>query len=1207
MDCKIIDKDVELAESNFKLKVRDAVDKMIGTTEGKSKEFKELHAEVISWLDESGLLSRYAMDIDVSLNSIKEYMHTFFREDYFTKEGLLRHKYTPVAVLKRFRIMKKQVKKNAGRDIHSVMRSLLFPGIVAARYDRYGIIGKAVKRFESFTDSIQQKFNSHIDRIKNIYNDWESDLNEIYTTRLLNNDLVEPLKMWYDSITPIKDKKGNHIAIRKVLKGTGDRIESVVYSKVNEKDGSISKDTDVLNINDIASFEVDIRSDIKEAVKSSYRNRLINDLMVGEVRYIEFVPRYQYTKEERTRVERILSYHHKLLEAAKERGETGATRLPYRESIVDAKGVRWYYVMIKEREDRVPTHGLTEKHRAVFVQKEIDGKRINVFKTNFYPDLKSNEDLFKNNGFYRASKEDVFGETFDPTTGELNEKTKNRQLTDFKRMEVQPDKILGTTEYTDPDTGKRIRSMTEKMWMAIRQLRKEYGHGLILNLRKSKGEKTWRRKSFGNFEKGIGAIIQESYASQEERLTELFKEARELFGKELFEEILQDYGIENRGWIDDRDGSFHVAGGYFRAMTENYYPVQYYPDVYLEQIEKTIESIESRISELSKDSDQYKKGQETLEVLREIVGRYGRDGNTAMAVNIKTVFAKHRVDVPGILNRRKDGSVDSTYINKVSRVLTLNDRMITLLSSIIQIKKLYGDKVADSRIDYLLNRFKIMNGNPESKAYLFNFDISNTRTAQLFNKIPGVKNVTPQMAESLNKKINGILSSILLGTGSAFTNRFQVISGIIEYGYKYYTMAQSKLSKSNEREYKKWNDILNNTGIRNVIEMLNDITFIGGGSGDIFQEGFIGLMGRFPVKSIYRFGQLLMGGREKFISRLANGEGEDARGLRSYLLRWEYNRVQNALSASAKSTALVPEKRNIKVLAGLYYDLYAMRKKEGESQKKEIERITTAIKRLVPGIQDNRIRAAVSWKLSFWFEGLGGKEVFTFTGSEKAVRDEIAIMALLSADDMGTLAPYAEKGKSIYMSKHAINIARTAVYAHAFGMSPVYLPEAFSGLGRVLLQYKGYTLQETLLELKTLKAFTEGGSFGTNMMRLRKELNNIYTRKVIKREVPLEDMDPEALKLIRMLVYRGSVTAVSSMIGLIPFVNHLAFRNFEYLRMIRGLESPILAPFMRIFARMLFWSCFGGDDDDEDIGLVDISRLFLPPIISILIEPLIRD
>jgi len=316
-------------------------------------------------------------------------------------------------------------------------------------------------------------------------------------------------------------------------------------------------------------------------------------------------------------------------------------------------------------------------------------------------------------------------------------------------------------------------------------------------------------------------------------------------------------------------------------------------------------------------------------------------------------------------------------------------------------------------------------------------------------------------------------------------------------------------------------------------------------------------------------------------------------------------RIEQQLSNMGKTHKLDESEMSAEDLERLkekraqYFDILSTTKNENT------EKILTArYRKLMGKVSEDKIKAAVAWKLSYWWEGWGEKG-FTFTEGEREMRRKTAIMALLDADEAGVLG----SGKDRFKSADAVRIARNAVYLTMFGMSPVHLGEAFHGLGRMLFQYKSYPLQQALHDYDIAKAFHEGNKFGEGIPRLVNTLWNGARKAGFKATGKIEkaqtiESDPEAWAFMRFLFTRVMASTIATSIHLMPFIRIFMRGNlgFALRNQIRSMENPTIGIPMRLMAWFILLAMNWDDDKEEEKTkktiLDRLSYLLLPVLIT---------
>jgi len=165
-------------------------------------------------------------------------------------------------------------------------------------------------------------------------------------------------------------------------------------------------------------------------------------------------------------------------------------------------------------------------------------------------------------------------------------------------------------------------------------------------------------------------------------------------------------------------------------------------------------------------------------------------------------------------------------------------------------------------------------------------------------------------------------------------------------------------------------------------------------------------------------------------------------------------------------------------------------------------------------------------------------------------------------------------------------------------MTEAHLGEAFTGIFRLLNQYKGYQTQQTQFEWDTMRSFFDGNKSGIDaVQRLHKAqmqiFKHLYNKKFNKAEAEIAfnadtSIDGEAVVMLRLMYTRFLASGLSTMISLVPFLSTILRKvsvfNFGHT-LVRSGESPVLSQAIKMIA---FTSMFmmGYDDDDDKYGQV---------------------
>ena len=234
--------------------------------------------------------------------------------------------------------------------------------------------------------------------------------------------------------------------------------------------------------------------------------------------------------------------------------------------------------------------------------------------------------------------------------------------------------------------------------------------------------------------------------------------------------------------------------------------------------------------------------------------------------------------------------------------------------------------------------------------------------------------------------------------------------------------------------------------------------------------------------------------------------------------------------------------------------------------------IEKRLRALMGDMAEAKIKKWVTWKLSWWFDEVGGpgKEVFTFTEGEKTLRSMTVLMALVDAQKRGILpGDYNDllngEGLDVMTSDLAKKIGRDAVYNTQFGMTPMYLGEGFNGLGRLIFQYKQYPTLQTIFDWQTIQKFADGNNGKIDgAARIKNALfemsKQAWVKDKSKKYNPKSpDIDHEAIAMLRFVFTRATASLVGSLISVVPFLGRMmrSMGNTGF-GMIRSGESPAL-------------------------------------------------
>ena len=212
------------------------------------------------------------------------------------------------------------------------------------------------------------------------------------------------------------------------------------------------------------------------------------------------------------------------------------------------------------------------------------------------------------------------------------------------------------------------------------------------------------------------------------------------------------------------------------------------------------------------------------------------------------------------------------------------------------------------------------------------------------------------------------------------------------------------------------------------------------------------------------------------------------------------------------------------------------------------------------------------------------------------MRSETALMAIFHAQSLGLLGKVTtgDYNDSMYKSPIAKKVARDAVYQMMFGMSPVWLGEAFSGMGRTVMQYKSYTLFQMIHDRNIAANFMDS-SYDTKDAFVR-----IFTALGEK------STDIEAKAFVRLLMSRGVASTFGVASSIAPIMWKIIGRSSGATKVIRSAENPVFA----LAARMVVWAVLMGmgfSEEDEEKSRDDWGNRLMFMFLPVLFGSLFRD
>jgi len=1166
--------------SRFKLPIKQA------KTKRKEKEakinydyHKRLHDMMVDFLLEGGEIG---MSVGVHIDP-----HIKIRSFY----NMLNDKYiipiTPKTIMhmRRPKSVHDYVKKIIGlnrtaKGLTSFEKAFMPPSLVAARADRFGLVDRVIRSSLRLTDNTRQAYAEYQAELETVRT---GVTNNIKTHIISGAATVNNSSM--DGLYGFKDRDNKNVII------IGEDADTYTIMYEDDPDRARTK---------VSKKNINVTTEsLRMALIDKYRDELLNDLGHGQVRNI--VPMAIPTNKSAKSKWMKSNDGKKVMNKIDRLKYYGAENLKSPDiRTITHKGVAYSYVMVKQGEESVG-----ERYHAYVTRIEKPGlKPRSTVKTGY--DAKEFKEALKA-GFYKSEVK----ASFSPTLTKRNRFIKgsvDKRWRGFRRMSRQPNSnIMSEVAELRADPGLRYSSLWEEL-LTYRTVFKKISVDM--------------KSRITNEEKTMSSLIR--------NLKRSLKTSGNL-SKEVIDEMVTAManmaGAESRVFIS-KDGTIHSLNAFFTPVGENYFPVKFHRRELDSFIDGAISEMNERKLQLSDEmtEDEIDALDADIKEMEEYgTSLAGLDENSSeeyisrLVFLQKAVHTKHRKKFSDHALRRKDDRVTNDYLNNTYRTLIRNDLIAELVLTVDKMSKLkINPGLLEEEVNYMINRVKVAIGDPNTRAGWGRLRWGNEVIANKINNLKSIagmqQNWTPGTSEHMFLVLNGLTTMRLLGSKPALGNRTQSVNDAITYGFPILFKAW--------QDYKNpyWQGIINNTGVLNLVSMFQDVmmsgqevkmTDVGMVSHPLVLLATAGFSQTLPTKNLISWGRVYNLGREKFIKGALEKTGEkDIKNIYEFLGR---------LSEKAEGQ----ERKDIEYLAEIYWDLMFANENE---QTPEIVR--ARIKSLVGDIADARLKKMVAWKLSWHFEPL--KELFTFTAGEKALRGMTVVASLMAADAMGALGTTRDlkkakdfdgvevKVQDRFLSDVAVNIARNAVYSTQFGMSQVYLGEAFGGAGRSGLQYKAYPLQQVIRDYNTFANFANGSSgVGDSIERLLRAQKDaikygfvkgfILRQKQYVYSPGTKGIDHEARSVIRILGTRLLASFLAAFIEVLPGIGYsvrLMTGNTAF-GAVRSMENPIAGVFMRLIALTVATGADWNDDDENNEIYDDIARLILPVIVSMAIQYII--
>ncbi len=1148
-----------------------------------------------------------------------------------------------------------------GKALSGIERAYMPVAIFAMRADPFGKLYDYAKRVVSLGETSRNRTSPYRSEYNGLMAKYRDYIDNIVGSHKGMFD-----KSWAMDGIRVGDNMGKPI----VFYGSETREAGEIVHKIKRILGGKEtlKETpfEYISSNELANV------DIGNAIINKYTYEHLDNVMHGETRHVT----WQDTPVDEEDRKEIAWYINELTHRIKkdEKDKDLGQGMQEIHSMTTKDGWKFRYIMLhdgKKWNAYIIQHIEPGKNgKRVYYYDEFEERKTEGIKDDkklrgilVGTKEKKFENLFRN-GYYKASEYRSFGDRFvrgENNKGYFIEGGKDRgwyfgENAKDSYMENQPHKSLAQmkTPVSSPD-----RLDLSHMVVGLRGLYDRIGMAISKDAQREQDKmEVW---------------LDEDADGNSKLKTMLTNYMGEEPSTAVLKALQETFDIGNRIWIDN-DGNVHTPNSHFKMMgyTDkrggNIFSPTIYEDADLTFMLRT--QRDDMLTDLSKLKDpvtgkvadnNLKKAKELEKMItqfdltmarrehmdereKDLEAMLKREEGPRSSVNIaeKAVHTQHRSNWADPSMRSRESDVFDRYVHNTFHSLEKNKLMIGMLDTMENVIKT-GEFQADA-IDWLINRTRVSFVDPQAMAKVHGIDISNERFAKFLNKLPGSNTWTARSAMRLITTTKGLITQALLGSAGALNNRTQIINDVISFGVNKWRQSGEALDSTASKA--KWMAVIDNAGTDEVINMFMDhmadtvdLTWRDAGT---YKIPLLPI--QIPTFKFARFLNMTRKSRKSFIEngmpeldkflnefedarykrtkdkekRMAEMEEKLERGLKT-LTNKERRKIRknlNELEAEESKYKTEKERRNIKALREAFVD-FLLTKKEDNNKEVTAARYT----RLMGQVADDRAKKFISWKLGWWPKTYG-TEIFTFTGGERLMRRQTAIMALMTADEQGLLGdsdettPYTvmdeETGLSVttivhnrFLSPTAVRIAREGVANSMFGMSAVYLGDAFLGLGAHFGLYKAYPLQQMLHDYRQLKLLTSGSmGFFDGMDRLRDAASFLIKQGADGRkkyDITQDGPDHDAIAAVRFLLTRVGMTGLTIAAEAVPMFRQFLRSSWsgQIGSMIRGGENPGLAIMFRLLFNLIYFA--HADDDNferSDEMLFDIMRLFLPVFLT---------
>ena len=569
----------------------------------------------------------------------------------------------------------------------------------------------------------------------------------------------------------------------------------------------------------------------------------------------------------------------------------------------------------------------------------------------------------------------------------------------------------------------------------------------------------------------------------------------------------------------------------------------------------------------------------------------GDEDATQRALMTNPAHMRHTTAMMDHMTRRLDMESQRRYFENVTAALAMNEIKADLINVLAE------SQGNPSLQDYIVNQVKKTFGDPSYEAEFLGMKQGNKELAGIMNKIQGIYNPlmgdrgpykkwTPEDVQYWAIMQNMVWTSRFLGKYAALQNNWQILNPIILHGFKVLREA-NKVADDAE-----WIERVEDTGVLVLLNAFNEI-ILGG------RDRAVSLRDHPYIKTVQAVRALKLNKKDFINETVRNNKPE-------------FKSINRSIRKAAKLEEGTEDLRRLKELSGEYYDLVKGKGLKGKSEKQKLYITEARLRKLNKKMAKKELRRAALFTLS-WFPKEGGKGLMTFSGVEKELRKKTAIMSMLVSRKL-KLVPGNLTDDEYYSHPAIQQSARFAVYTTQFGMSQVFMANAFGGLGKMGLQFKGYGYNQTMLDTKIINNFLDSQDGQTAMENMELFASRVADAVYAKAKGQIrgkeeQQQDIHLIRLGRWILGRVVASVIGTFFTFNPFMWGIisSARRIAYgggygmltSSYFRGGESPAIGMLMRLAMMPLL---LGGDDEDEDRVLRDVYRFVLPPIITVMIE-----